>query len=159
MGDLSEIIDNRDVTPNNGGYEPLPEGRYTAVFNHAAVKPTSKGNGKMVELESKITALAFEGRMVRNWLVIQISTGNAEKDKKTMQIGQGKLSAAAKACGLPPGIPNDSQDFLGRDHVVDLGVTTYKGQPTNYVKGYYKLTSDKAEMSQAHDVAEDDIPF
>lgn len=155
MGNLSDVIEERDVLPDNGNFDALPKGRYESMINSAELQTCSNGQGLMVVVESKITNPRYEGRRIKNWIVIKHPNEKAEK------IGRGKLSALAQACGLPPGIPDDTSDLIGRNCVVDLGIEVYEGRDSNKVQGYYPTTLNAIESikTDGESVDSDDIPF
>lgn len=159
MGNLSDVIENRDVAPQNyGDFEPLPPGKYRAHIINSEVKTTAKG-GLMLKCEWLIMDSGYEGRKVWNQFNI------VNDSEKAQVIGRGQLSSLARACGKV-GIPEDSTELHEIQHIIKVGIESSLGYPDkNVIKGYFTLDGhapEKAPPTKLGNVEQvslsDDVP-
>lgn len=147
-----EIIENRELVQPSKNFELLPKGRYSAFILSTELKDNSKGNGLVLHTTFKITEPGFEGREIRHYY--NVTNANVQ----AQEIGQGQLSATAKACGLE-GIPADSSEL--HERALIIGVTQKPGQgeygPSNGINGWFPITAMKPTV-RADVVDADDLP-
>lgn len=159
MGNLS-VIENRELVQPSKSFELLPKGRYSAFILSTELKDNSKGNGLVLHTVFKITEPGFEGREIRHYYNVTNVNVTAQ------EIGQGQLSATAKACGLD-GIPADSSELHERALIISVTVKAGTGQnangepygPSNNINGWFPIASTKpvaVVSKKAVDV--DDVP-
>lgn len=138
----------------NADFEVIPKGKYKQQLTSIEVKESDSG-AIMVNLESEIIDPAYEGRKI--WTSINIK----KKDGSINAIGNGQISALAKACGKSS-IPNDEQTLLSIRHIASI--TIEKGTPEypndkNKMTGFFPLD----EKISAHQIAttstEEELPF
>ncbi len=106
-------FDSRTVEPNVG-FDVMPAGDYDAVIVGSEVKPTSKGDGKMLKLELQILNGQFQNRKV--WDNLNIWNPNAQ----AVQIAKGTLSAICRAVNVLT--PNDSAELHNKPLRIKLKV-------------------------------------
>ena len=121
-------FDSRTVEPNVG-FDVMPAGDYDAVIVASEVKPTSKGDGKMLKLELQILNGTFQNRKV--WDNLNIWNPNA----LAVQIAKGTLSAICRAVNVLT--PNDSTELHNKPLKIKLKVEKDPEHgDRNVVKGY-----------------------
>lgn len=140
MGDISDIIDDLNVPPTSGEFEPLPPGKYLAQVVDHVVKETKSGNGKYLTVTWEILDESHKGRKIFNNFNI------LNPNEKAQAIARGQLSALAKACGLSA-IPEKGADLWGIPHYIKLGLDnpTPGYQQKNIVKGFYLIGEESQE--------------
>ena len=130
-----------NAEPQSGSYELLPKGKYRQELT--AIKVVRKESGAvMVDIEGTLTEAPYQNRKI--WTSINI----VKKDGTVNQIGNGQISALAKACGRDS-IPNDEQVLLGIPHIVTLGIDENPGyEPKNKMTGFAPLASTGKQILQ-----------
>ncbi len=127
MADLGGF--NAMAVEPNVGFDVMPAGEYDAVIVASEVKPTSKGDGKMLKLELQILNGTFQNRKV--WDNLNIWNPNAQ----AVTIAKGTLSAICRAVNVLT--PNDSSELHNRPLKIKLKVEKDPEYgDRNVVKGY-----------------------
>lgn len=103
-----------NAEPVQGNFELLPKGKYKAQITKIGVFKKESGS-VMVDLEGEILSEPYLNRKV--WTSINI----VKKDGTVNAIGNGQISALAKACGKSE-IPNNEQVLLGIPHIVSINI-------------------------------------
>lgn len=124
-------FDATEVAPSQP-YDPLPPGKYAAMVIESEIKPTSKGDGRYLELVWEVTDGDFKGR--RLWSRLNLENPN----QTAMEIAYRELSAICHAVGK---LKIQASEEL---HHVPALLTVKLRQdagrdPTNEVKGYQAL--------------------
>jgi hypothetical protein len=131
-----------EVEPNSG-FDPLPDGKYTAVITDSEMKSIKDNTGKYLRLEFTITEGQYKGRKVWDNLCLE------HPKKQTVQIARGNLSAICRAVGVLE--PQDSAQL----HNLPLQITVRckkredNGDISNEVRGYAKKESNFGFPQQA----------
>ncbi len=86
-----------------GDFDPLPEGKYSAVIAASDLKRNGKGTGDYLELEFIVLAGPYKGRKV--WIRLNINNQNPT----AQEIARGHLSAVCRAVGVMT--PRDSSEL------------------------------------------------
>ena len=110
-GNLSGFNAN-NVEPQS--FDVLPAGEYEAVITASQVKPTSKGDGKFLELQLQVINGQFQNRVLFDRLNLW------NPSDKAVQIAQGTLSSICRAVGVLT--PNDSADLHNKPLRVKITV-------------------------------------
>lgn len=132
MGNLSDVIEDRNVAPLESDFSPIPPGWYEAEITEQEVKQTKSG-GLMFKVTWEIKGDEYTNRKIWG----QFNIVNASE--KAQQIGRGQLSALCQACGLS-GIPEDGTEILNVRHKIKVGIEESPGyEPRNAVKAYKSL--------------------
>lgn len=158
MGNLSDIIEDREVSPI-GTYEPIA-GTFRAHVIQADVVNTKSGTGKMLKTTHEILEGEHQGRRIfTNFNIVN-------PNPKAQAIGRGELSALAQACGLPPGIPADSSDLLGREHWIVVKIEPGSGDygPKSEISQFKSNSAGAKPLKtnpklEQKPIDEDNIPF
>ena len=163
MGNLDEVIEDRNIEPISMDFDPLPAGKYKAQVTNSEVKSTQTG-GLMLKVEWTILDPNYLNRKV--WSNFNIQNAS----EKAQAIGRGQLSSLSKACGKT-GIPEDSIELHEIPHIIKLAIEESPGySPKNTVKGFYDLNGKveaiekKEPPKQVGNVKvvqadEDELPF
>lgn len=138
---LGDLPLNFQAEPVSNDFTPLAKGRYRAQLT--AIEVSHKDSGSvMLDLESEILDEQFKNRKV--WTSINL----VKKDGEINAIGNGQLSALAKACGKTE-IPRDESTLLGIPHIVALTIETQPGyEPKNKMTGFYPIESEGKQILQ-----------
>jgi len=100
---MSELNFNAyDVEPASE-FTPLPNGQYVAVIGESTVKPTKKGDGRLLELAFVIIEGEYANRKV--WTRLNIVNRNPDAQR----IANGHLSSICRAVGVMR--PGDSSEL------------------------------------------------
>ena len=125
-------FDARQVAPDSGGVDPVPEGWYVVAIDQSDIKPTSDKNGAYVEVRERIVEPAeFRGKIVFGRLNIQ----NA--NPKAVEIGLAQLSALCHATGVL--VLDDTQQLHNIQHKIKVTfepAREEKNENTGEVKKY-----------------------
>lgn len=142
MADLGNFNAN-NVDPNVG-FDPVPEGLYSAVITESENKPTKKGDGSYLQLTFQILDGPYANRNLWARLNLKNPSGQAVK------LAQAELSAICRAVGVMT--PKDSSEL--HDLPLQIEVKCVKradtGQMTNEISGYKKkesVTGQTANMA------------
>jgi hypothetical protein len=103
--DLNAFIAS-DFVPEEGGFDPVPEGEYVVEHEDGKVKDTKAKNGKYFEARLRIKGPSFVNRVVYARFNI------ANPNPRAQSIGQTELFRYAKAQGFER--PGSADAFLGR---------------------------------------------
>ena len=111
----------KDYNPSTGAPGPVPIGYYQVAISKSEMKPTKKGDGKVIEFFASILDEGpFKGKTIR-WNI------NWENPNPTaMQIGREELSAICYATGVMQ--PQDTSQL----HNIALGVEVHMQQNWKY---------------------------
>lgn len=105
---------NDEQYQDDGGFDPLPTGWYTATVNSAELTPTKAGTGSYIKMRFDITGPSHQGRVV--FANININNPNPTAEK----IGRGQLRQMRDAIGLPN--LTDTDQLIGGDMQIKLTV-------------------------------------
>lgn len=106
MAFLDNPIDVNDLPQSEqGDFEPIPAGWYTANIAGAELKDTKAGNGKYINVRYDITGPTHEGRVVFGMLNIQNPNPKAE------EIGRQQLGELMRAIGVAR--VTDTDELIG----------------------------------------------
>ena len=108
---MSELNFNANDYEPTQEYTPLPNGQYVAVISESEVKPTKKGDGKLLELTLVIVEGEYANRKV--WTRLNLVNRNPDAQR----IANAHLSAICRAAGVMK--TNDSSDL----HNIPIRVT------------------------------------
>ncbi len=132
---------NVDSMPvGTSGFDPLPDGWYTATISGAELKATKAGDGEYIAVKYTVTGPTHQGRVVFGNLNIKNPSQKAE------EIGRQQLREVMLAIGLPK--VRDTDQLIGGQLSIKLSVRTgeYAG---NEVKGY-KAIGGAPALAQAY---------
>lgn len=120
------FFDSSAVEPS-APMEALPKGRYVMAITKSEAKPNKKGTGKFIEFVwSVVQEGPYKGRKV--WQYVNFQHSNAT----TQAIGQGELSAIARACGIK-GL-TDTAQLHNIPVPIMVGVEKYDGKDKNVIE-------------------------
>jgi hypothetical protein len=145
MGNLAGF--NANNHEPSSGFELIPPGDYEACIVASELKPTKKGDGKVLEIQVSI----INGPCQNRKLFDRLNINNPSEE--CQRIGRGTLSAICRAVGKLE--PNDSSEL----HMLALRITvgTRKREDTgdivNVIKSYKPCGSSKAIPSVSTPVA------
>lgn len=134
MGNLNFLQFNASEVEPNSGFDPIPEGKYTAVISESEMRDTRAGTGRFLALTFQIIDGDYKGRNL--WTNLNIENPNP----KAVQIALGELSSICRAVGVPT--PRDSSEL----HDIPLTVSVKlvrrsdNGELKNEIKGYFALS-------------------
>lgn len=159
MGNL-DVIENKNVPPNNMDFTPVPKGRYRMFCSEQEVKPTSSGSGLLLKTTFDVTEPGYEGKKIfHNFNIVN-------QNEKAQNIGRGMLSSLSKALGMTS-IPDDGSDLLDKEFIGSVDIEEGSGgyEAKNVVKGFFPITGKverKATVKTEANVPEDnneEVPF
>lgn len=138
-----------------GGYDPLPEGWYSADIKSAELKSTKSGDGQYISVRYTITGPAYQGRTVFSNLNIRNSSVQAE------EIGRKQLGNLMQSIGLDKLV--DTDQLIGGSLSIKLGIRQTEGyDPVNEVKGFKKkegsLTMSASFMKEKETISAPKTP-
>lgn len=115
------------------GFEPIPEGDYTAVIATSENKPTKEGTGSYLELVFQVVDGNHKGRQL--WSRLNLDNPNA----RAVQMAQAELSAICRAVGVMT--PQDSLELHNLPMVISVKCRKRAdtGEMTNEIRGYKKI--------------------
>lgn len=135
MGNLDGFNAN-EVEPSKD-FEPIPEGRYTAVITESEMMNTKAGNGSYLKLTFQIVEGQHQNRNL--WARLNLDNPN----EKAVQIAKGQLSAICRAVGVLT--PKDSAELHNLPLVIRVTCQPDDdGFTRNEVKGFYTRASAQA---------------
>ncbi len=141
-------FDSSTVDPGNVSYECIPPGWYDAHIVQSQMKPTSNGNGQMLELEFDIISGPMSGRKVWDRLNL------VNPSQEAMDIAQRTLSRICRSIGVVHVADSDDLHFKPMAIKVKISegrVNKKTGEtydPSNEIKGYKPLENGAAAPSQ-----------
>jgi hypothetical protein len=114
----------------NGNYEPLPAGWYSASITAAEIKPTKAGTGEYISVRYDIIGPSHQGRVVFGNLNIRNPNPKAE------EIGRQQLGDIMRAIGLAK--VQDTDQLIGGSLLIKLVTKSADGQydASNEIKGF-----------------------
>jgi hypothetical protein len=113
----------------NGNYEPLPAGWYSASITAAEIKPTKSGTGEYISVRYDIVGPSHQGRVVFGTFNIRNASPKAE------EIGQQQLGELMTAINLPQ--LSDTDQLIGSNVQIKLAVERNEQYgDKNQVKAY-----------------------
>jgi hypothetical protein len=130
MANLGEVFEAEAMPKgNNGTYDPLPAGWYTATMVGAELKATKSGTGQYISIRYDITGPTHQGRVVFGNLNIRNQSSKAE------QIGQQQLGEIMMATGIPR--VSDTDQLIGHSLQIKLDIEKSEQYgDKNQVKGF-----------------------
>ena len=130
MAFLGETFDTSTLpVPENSGFEPLPEGWYTATIGGAELHTTKNGSGQYIAVKYAITGPSHQGRVVFANLNIRNPSSVAER------IGREQLGQLMRAIGLAK--VQDTDELIGGQVAIKLKIRKQDGyEPSNDVTGF-----------------------
>lgn len=126
----------------NGNYEPLPAGWYSASITAAEIKPTKAGTGEYISVRYDIVGPSHQGRVVFGTFNIRNASPKAE------EIGQQQLGELMTAINLPQ--LSDTDQLIGSNVQIKLAVERNEQYgDKNQVKAYKAAGGAMAASSPA----------
>lgn len=126
MADLMGF-DAAKVEPNEPA-SAVPKGEYQVIIVESEKKPTSKGDGSLLNMVLQIVEGPFKNRKLYDRLNLW------NKSEQATKIAQGTLSAICRAVNVLT--PRNSDDLHNRTLTAVVDVKEYQGNLRNEVKGY-----------------------
>ncbi len=129
MAQLGETFNTENLPEDQGNFEPIPAGWYTATIGEADLRDTKAGTGQYVSVRYNITGPTHEGRVVFGNLNIRNPNPKAE------EIGRQQLGSIMRAIGLPS--VQDTDQLIGGN--LQIKVSIQKSEEygdKNEVKGF-----------------------
>jgi hypothetical protein len=120
-------FDASKVEPNEPA-SAIPKGEYQVIIVESAQKPTSKGDGSLLNMVLQIVEGQFKGRKLYDRLNLW------NKNEQATKIAQGTLSAICRAVNVLT--PHTSEQLHNRTLTAVVDVSEYQGKLRNEVKGY-----------------------
>jgi hypothetical protein len=115
MAFLSQPIETKDLPEgNDGDFQPLPAGWYTAKITSAELKQTNAKTGELIAVRYDIIAPSHQGRVVFSNLNIKNPNPKAE------EIGRQQLGDLMRAIGLAR--VTDTDQLIGGTLQIKLAV-------------------------------------
>ena len=127
---MTKLDFNVSDAPEDEGFEPLPEGTYTAHIIQSEMKETRAGTGQYLELRVQILDEPYTGRLVFERLNL------INPNETAVAIAQRTLAELCKAVGLEE--IEDSEELHGKEFQVKLAIQPEQGDypPSNIVKKF-----------------------
>lgn len=139
MAFLNETFSVDTLPQSQGGFDPLPEGWYSATITQAELKATSSGTGQYIKVRYDITGPTHQGRVVFGNLNIRNANPKAE------EIGRQQLGELMRAIGLAS--VQDTDQLVGGKLNIKLAIRHQEGyEPSNDVKGFKAMTGAAPAM-------------
>lgn len=139
MADLNNFNAN-NVEPDVG-FDPVPQGKYTAIIVESENKKTKRGDGSYLQIKFQILDGKYGGRNV--WARLNLENRNDQ----AVQLAQAELSAICRAVNVMT--PKDSNEL--HDLPLEIDVRCEKrqdnGDMSNVIKGYKAKSSLAAQAS------------
>jgi hypothetical protein len=126
MADLMGFDASR-IEPNEPA-SAVPKGEYQVIIVESEKKPTSKGDGSLLNMVLQIVEGQFKGRKLYDRLNLW------NKNEQATKIAQGTLSAICRAVNVLT--PHTSEQLHNRTLTAVVDVSEYQGKLRNEVKGY-----------------------
>jgi len=135
-----------EAKPNS--FEPIPPGAYQCLVEKIVVKATKDGQGKIANVQLKVTEGEHVGRVVFDGINVM------NKSDKAQAIGRGQLAALLEAAGMPGA--RDLAQVIGSEVLVNVKIQAAKDdyEARNIVRGYKALGGAVAAPQAAAPVAE-----
>jgi len=133
-------FDASEVEPSTG-FEPLPEGKYTAIIVDSEEKQTRKGDGSYLSLRFQVVEGKHQGRT----LFANLNLDNP--NKTAVEIARADLSAICRAVGVLQ--PQESADLHNKPLTITVKCKKREdtGEIQNNISGYSK-SGGSAEPAQ-----------
>jgi hypothetical protein len=118
-----------NVTPS-ASFEPIPAAKYNAVIEATEIKPTSKGDGKRLNLTFSVIGGEFNNRKIFEGLNIENPNSEAQR------ISLENLSAICHAINVMD--LRDTEQLHGKPLVIKVAIKAASGdyEARNVIKGY-----------------------
>ena len=111
-------------------YDVLPKGKYRAIINNTAIKPTKSGTGEYLAITFQIIEGDHSGRRI--WQNLNLSNPN----KTAEDIAKVELNSICVACGIASGTRlQQSEELHDIPIVIDVGIDS-KDETRNRIYGY-----------------------
>jgi hypothetical protein len=136
-----------DELPQGTGYDPLPEGWYTATITKADLNDTKSGTGQKIDVRYDITGPSHQGRVTFGSFNIFNQSAKAE------EIGRQQFGDLLRAIGLPQ--CNDTDLLIGHSVQIKVAIKPAENgyEARNEVKGWKSVAGGAAPAVSAHTAA------
>lgn len=131
MAFLGQTFSAQELPQDQGGFEPVPAGWYTASIAGAELRQTKAGTGEYIAVQYNITGPTHEGRVVFGNLNIRNPNPKAE------EIGLRQLGEIMRCIGLAS--VQDTDQLIGGTLQIKLSIRTDptgQYEPSNDVKAF-----------------------
>jgi len=124
-------FDASEVEPSTG-FDPIPEGKYTAIITESEEKQTRAGNGSYLSLKFQIV----EGKYQNRTLYTNLNLDNP--NETAVKIARADLSAICRAVGVLQ--PQESAELHNKPMVITVKCKKRDdtGDIQNNISGYSK---------------------
>lgn len=124
-------FDASEVEPSTG-FDPIPEGKYTAIITESEEKQTRAGNGSYLSLKFQIV----EGKYQNRTLYTNLNLDNP--NETAVKIARADLSAICRAVGVLQ--PQESAELHNKPMVITVKCKKREdtGDIQNNISGYSK---------------------
>lgn len=124
-------FDASEVEPSTG-FDPIPEGKYTAIITESEEKQTRKGDGSYLSLKFQIV----EGKYQNRTLYTNLNLDNP--NETAVKIARADLSAICRAVGVLQ--PQESAELHNKPMVITVKCKKRDdtGDIQNNISGYSK---------------------
>lgn len=123
------------------GFDPIPEGTYTAAITASEMMATKSGSGEYLQLEFQILSGEHKGRNL--WARLNLHNQN----QTAVKMARGELSAICRAVGVMQ--PKDSIDLHNIPLMLKVALKKREdnGEMTNVIKGYDSASAPTAQKA------------
>ncbi len=131
MAFLGQTFSAQELPQDQGSFDPIPAGWYTASIAGAELRQTKAGTGEYIAVQYSVTGPTHEGRVVFANLNIRNPNPKAE------EIGLRQLGEIMRCIGLAS--VEDTDQLIGGNLKIKVTIKTDPtGQydPSNEVKGF-----------------------
>ena len=134
-------FDANEIEPSKG-FDPIPEGKYTAIIIDSENKPNSKNTGSYLSLKFQIV----DGEHKNRTLFSNLNLDNP--NEQAVQIAQRDLSAICRAVEVFT--PNDSAELHNKPLTIKVAVRKRgdTGELTNEIKAYEPKGGSQSTSSE-----------
>lgn len=126
--DLTKYNINVNELPESQSFEPIPEGKYTAIVQEVDLKETNDGTGRYFKVKLAIHEGQYKGRFVWtniNWI---------NKNKQAEDIGKQQLRIICDAAGIS-GYLKNTDELCNAIVKINVEIRQEEGyDPQNIVK-------------------------
>lgn len=130
---MASLNFNAETVEPQQSFEPIPEGRYTAMITDSEMKPTKSGAGAYLQLTFKVLEGEFTNRLVFTRLNLQ------NQNQTAVEIAYRQLSAICHAIGVIQ--VEDSQQLHGIPMQIKVVIRPGNDgyDPSNEIKDFKAL--------------------
>lgn len=143
MAFLGQTFSAQELPQDQGSFDPIPAGWYTATIAGAELRQTKAGTGEYIAVQYNVTGPTHEGRVVFGNLNIRNPNPKAE------EIGLRQLGDIMRCIGLAS--VQDTDQLIGGTLQIKVSIKTDptgQYEPSNEVKGF-KTAGNAAPQAQA----------